>query len=48
LMEREKKVAHIVPATRVLMWVLSSSSSLAKPKSEIFGLRSLSYPVEHW
>jgi DNA polymerase III psi subunit len=42
LKETGEKVAHVVPATRVQMWVLSSSSSLAKPKSGIFGSRSLS------
>lgn len=34
--------AYKVPATRVLMWVLSSSSSLAKPKSDILGFKCLS------
>ena len=33
---------HIVPATRVVMWVFSSSSSLANPKSDILGFKSLS------
>lgn len=35
-------VTYIVPAIRVLMWDLSSSLSLANPKSEILGFRSLS------
>ena len=33
---------HIVPAIRELMCVFSSSSSLAKPKSDILAFRSLS------
>lgn len=33
---------HMVPATLVLICVLSSSSSLARPKSEIFGFSFLS------
>ena len=39
---RKARIAYTVPAILVLMWVFSSSSSLAKPKSEIFALRSLS------
>jgi len=36
------KATYIVPATRVLIWVFSVSSSLAKPKSDIFGFKSAS------
>ncbi|KAK2969553.1 hypothetical protein RJ640_023905 [Escallonia rubra] len=32
--------SYIIPATLVLMWVFSSSSSLAKPKSDIIALRN--------
>lgn len=38
----KKEKTHIVPAIRVLMCVFSSSSSLAKPKSDILAFRSLS------
>lgn len=31
---------YIVPATRVLIWVIFDGMSFARPKSEIFGLRS--------
>lgn len=34
--------AYIVPATLVLTWVAFGGRSLASPKSEIFGVRSLS------
>ena len=37
--------AYIVPATLVLTCVFSSSSSLANPKSDIFGVRSLSSKI---
>lgn len=33
---------YMVPATRVLMWVILSGKSFAKPKSPILGTRSLS------
>ena len=35
-------VTHMVPATLVLIWLFSPSSSLASPKSDILGFRSLS------
>lgn len=36
---------YVVPAIFVLMWVISSGNSLAKPKSPIFGLKSLSRSI---
>lgn len=36
------KDTHMVPATRVLMWVTLSGKSFARPKSPILGTRSLS------
>lgn len=36
------KITYVVPATRVLMWVVLSGNSLAKPKSPIFGVKFLS------
>ncbi|EYU34383.1 hypothetical protein MIMGU_mgv1a025643mg [Erythranthe guttata] len=35
-------ITHKVPAICVLIWVLSSSSSSASPKSDILAIRSLS------
>jgi hypothetical protein len=35
----KQAVTNMVPATRVLMWLFSSSSSLANPKSDILGFR---------
>ena len=39
---RERERVYIVPAILVLIWVFSSSSSLAKPKSDILAFRYLS------
>lgn len=38
----DKMETDMVPATRVVTWVFSSSSSLAKPKSDILGFKPLS------
>jgi len=42
IMEQEVDQTHIVPATRVLTWVVFGGRSFANPKSEILGVRSLS------
>ena len=43
--ERSQLRPYIVPATLVLTCVCSSSSSLANPKSDILGVRSLSSKI---
>ena len=40
-------ITSIIPTTLVLMWVFSSSFSLANPKSDILGLRSL-IPIKEY
>ena len=40
--QSSQRTTHMVPAIRVLMWVLSSSSSFANPKSDILAFMSLS------